>query len=147
MKKTTKLMAMMLAVVMLCSVFATTASAAYQREWFSGSCNNNFFTTSTIKNSGYRAWGFEDNYTSRYTSGSSTLSATDHTSRLYLSDKTTKAQSDFMTVSHGQLVSSSIKTDYRGTGYTFCFKVSNSHSGYSLRATGYYGVSTTQSPY
>lgn len=135
MKKRMRILVAALAIVMVLGVcstaFATATSAVY-----SGRCNSNFFTSSTLTLSGAK-YCRDNNSGAKYEGLSS--GATDYTSRFYFANKTTQASGVF-SMQTGQ-VKSRMLTATSNTGYKL--KVSNSHSGYTLVISGSYGVSTT----
>lgn len=124
---------LLICVVALVLVFGvcTTAMAA-SKELYRGSCNSNFFTSTTVNMEG--ATKCRDANTSAVYVG--LAGKTDYTSRFYFTNKSTQASGSFQ-MSSG-VTKWRVLTATSPNGYKL--KVSNSHSGYPLSVLGYYSV-------
>lgn len=116
-------------------VLPISSSAAYSNP-YSGSCNTNFFTSTTVNSASSKTRGYDYNSSASYAGSASTY----YTSRLYLSNKTTKAQANFMEMTSGAAKSNPIIATYRNPSYSFRLKVANMNTGYKLTVSGTYGV-------
>lgn len=124
---------LLICVVALVLVFGVcTTAMATSRNKYNGSCNSNFFTSTTVSLG--NATHCKDDNTSAVYAG--LAGKTDYTSRFYFANKSTQASGVFYMssgVEKERIISKTSSSGYK-------LKVSNSHSGYPLTVLGYYEV-------
>ena len=134
MKKTFKRLLACVAVVMMVFAFCTTAFANTPKQ-YSGSCNNNFFTSTSDYDTTCKV-GRDNNDAASYNS----ISSTDYTSRAYKNGQTNSSYAAMPVLKMSHNVTKYGDITNRPDNHQYWFKFSNSHSGYKLTVEGWWRV-------